>query len=223
MHVISVFLQSQSDAYSLILVQLNWYTLASRSTGLSHGSECTLRKSAVGARSYYTLIVSYMHELQTQLPQPHRANCKWFFQSSLETLESDRSYWTPWVFLQLSYHGIYTVINHPFLLTSRLQSLKLKIPNTFWRTSSEAALLHSTWIVRLISLARGKNFELSDPFLSWVAGVAATAQLFYCCSQNDEMRLNARDSFDKCKAFIEDQANVWPWCRGIVSVGGGTL
>ncbi|KAI1623112.1 hypothetical protein EDD37DRAFT_682606 [Exophiala viscosa] len=165
--------------------------------------------------SYYTLIVSYMHELETQLPQPHRANCKWFFQCSLETLDSDRSYWTPWVFLQLSYHGIYTVINHPFLLTSRLQSLKLKIPNTFWRTSSEAALLHSTWIVRLISMARGKDFELSDPFLSWVVGVAASAQLFYCCSQNDELRLTARDNFDKCKAFIDDQANVWQWCRGI--------
>lgn len=167
--------------------------------------------------SYYTLIASYMHELETQLPQPHRSNEKQFSQCPPDVLERERSYWAPWVFLQLSYHGIYTVINHPFLLTSRLQSLRLKIPNTFWGRSAEAALVHSTWVCRLITMVQGKGFGLSDPFLGYIAGVAATAQLFYSCSQNEELRRNARESFDKCMAFLDAQARVWQWCRGIVS------
>ncbi|KIW19123.1 hypothetical protein PV08_03415 [Exophiala spinifera] len=165
--------------------------------------------------SYYTLIGSYMHELETQLPQPHRSNGKQFSQCPPAVLEQERSYWAPWVFLQLSYHGIYTVINHPFLLTSRLQSLRLKIPNTFWGRSAEAALVHSTWVCRLITMVQGKGFDLSDPFLGYIVGVAATAQLFYSCSQNEELSRNARESFDKCMAFLDGQAAVWQWCRGI--------
>lgn len=167
--------------------------------------------------SYYTLIVSYMHELETQLPQPHRWDYKRFSQWSPDVLERERGYWGPWLFFQFTLHTIYTVINHPFLLTSRSQPPKLKMPNTFWRASSEAVLLHSTWITRLITLARDKQFELFDPFLGYAAGVAASAQLFYCRSQNDELRRSARDNFDKCRAFVERQGQVWPWCFRIVS------
>ncbi|EXJ95775.1 hypothetical protein A1O1_00899 [Capronia coronata CBS 617.96] len=165
--------------------------------------------------SYYTLIVSYMHELETQLPQPHRWDYKRFLQWSPDALERERSYWGPWLFFQFTYHAIYTIINHPFLLTSRSQPLKLKMPNTFWRTSSESVLLHSTWIIRLITMTRDKEFDLFDPFLGYTAGVAASAQLFYCRSQNDELRRSAQDNFEKCKTFIERQAQVWPWCHRI--------
>ncbi|EXJ89888.1 hypothetical protein A1O3_02955 [Capronia epimyces CBS 606.96] len=165
--------------------------------------------------SYYTLIVSYMHELETQIPQPHRWDYKRFMAWSAEALERERPYWAPWLFFQFGYHAIYAVINHPFLLTSRSQPLKLKMPNTFWRSSSESVLLHSTWITRLITMARDKHFDLFDPFLGYAAGVAASVQLFYCCSQNDELRRSARDNLEKCKAFVERQAQVWPWCGRI--------
>ncbi|KAL2410716.1 hypothetical protein ABEF91_000112 [Exophiala dermatitidis] len=165
--------------------------------------------------SYYTLIVSYMHELETEFPKPHRWDSRRFFQWSPEALERERSYWGPWLLFQFTYDAMFIIINHPFLLSSRSQSSNLKMPNTFWRASSESVLLHSTWVARLLTMAHEKAFDIFDPFLGYVAGVAASALLFYCRSQNDEIRRSAHDHFETCRAFVDQQAQVWPWCAKI--------
>jgi hypothetical protein len=66
-------------------------------------------------------------------------------------------------------------------------------------------------------MASDKNFELFDPFLVYVAGVAASTQLFYCRSRNPEVKRSAQANLEKLKAFVDRQAIVWPWSQSIVS------
>lgn len=103
--------------------------------------------------SGYAVIGAHLMELETRFPTYHRYDAVKFLDRSTEELQQSRDYWSPWLCIQFVYHAIHSMLNHPFLYSSRPnQSMQMSVPNTFWKTSSELALLHSTWIVRLIDM-----------------------------------------------------------------------
>lgn len=170
------------------------------------------------ADSEYTSICSYLMDIETQVPSYHRYDAARFSDQSVEELHTHRHYWGPWLLLQFTYHVIHTILNHPFLYSSRSQSSpKLNVPNTFWKTSSELALLHATWISRLITMASEKNFSISDPFLSYCAAVAATVHLYHSRGARSHHAQTARTNLNICTKFIDELALHWPISRTIVS------
>ncbi|TRX92363.1 hypothetical protein FHL15_006749 [Xylaria flabelliformis] len=121
-----------------------------------------------------------------------------FYARTVEELRRNHDYWAPWLKEQFTYHAIPTVLNHPFLyIVGAQHNPNLAIPNTFWKRSSELALLHATWIVRMIDMIVDKQVQLVDPFLGHVAAIAATVHLYYSCAAAAGLKQKSKTDFAK--------------------------
>ncbi|KAL1964457.1 hypothetical protein VTN77DRAFT_6883 [Rasamsonia byssochlamydoides] len=164
--------------------------------------------------SGYTVIGAHLMNLETKFPTFHRYDAVRFWDRSSEELQRNRDYWSPWLYLQFTYHAVHSMLNHPFLYSSRpQQSAQLAVPNTFWKTSSELALIHTTWTVRLIDMVSEKDYRVTDPFLGHCAAIAATIHLYYCRAADSRVRETAQNKLAKCMKFLGELAAVWPVCQ----------
>ncbi|VUC25671.1 unnamed protein product [Clonostachys rosea] len=154
--------------------------------------------------SMYAKVVSDFMETENRIPICHRYDSVKFYGRKVDELKMNRDYWAPWIKEQFMYHAIPTVMNHPFLyIVGAQHNPNLAIPNTFWRRSSELALLHSTWIVRFIDMVVDKQVPLVDPFFGHVAAIAATVHLYYCCSAASRLKHKSNTDFAKCRRFLK--------------------
>lgn len=154
--------------------------------------------------SMYAKVVSDFLETENRIPMCHRYDSVKFYERKIEELKVNRDYWAPWLKEQFTYHAIPTVLNHPFLyIVGAQHNPNLGIPNTFWRRSSEQALLHATWIVRMIDMVVDKRVPLVDPFFGHVAAIAATVHLYYCCAAAARLKHKSNRDFAKCRRFLK--------------------
>lgn len=169
-------------------------------------------------QSGYTAIRAHLMDLETRLPAHHRFDMARFPHQEPEHLQDRREYWSPWLYLQFTYHTIHTMLNHPFLYSSRPgQSTQLAFPNTFWKTSSELAFMHSIWVARLIEMVTNKAYRMSDPFIGHCTAIAATVHIYFCRARDKTTSDAAMNSLSKCIAFLGELALIWPSCRWLVS------
>lgn len=167
--------------------------------------------------SMYSLVLSDFMETEHRISMCHRYDSVKFYMRSAEELNINREYWAPWLKEQFLYNSIQTVLNHPFLyIVGAQHNPNLAIPNTFWRRSSEVALIHSTWTVRLIEMIWDKQMTLSDPFFGHAAAIAATVHLYYCCAANARLRHKSITDFAKCRKFLNSFVPFSPACEVLV-------
>lgn len=175
-------------------------------------------KSPWSPESGYAVIGAHLMDLETRFPTHHRYDAVKFLDRATAELQQNRDYWSPWLRIQFVYHAIHSMLNHPFLYSSRPhQSVQMSVPNTFWKMSSEQALLHSTWTVRLIDMVWEKDYRVSDPFLGYCAAIAATIHIYYCRASDIRVRTSAQSKLGKCMRFVDELGTVWPICQLIVS------
>lgn len=168
--------------------------------------------------SGYCIIGAHLMDIETKFPTCHRYDSVRFQERSPEELNRAREYWSPWLYLQFTYHAVHSVLNHPFLYSWRPQQpAQLAVPNTFWKTSSELALIHTTWTARLIDMITEKEYQLSDPFLGHVVAIAATILVYYCRAADPTVRESAQRKLGTCTTFLSDLATKWPRVQAIVS------
>lgn len=168
--------------------------------------------------SGYATICAHLMDLESRLPTDHRFDSARFPDHIYDDLQLNRGYWSPWLYLQFTYHCIHSVLNHPFLYSSRpQQSSQLAVPNTFWKTSTELAFIHATWIVRLIDLVSEKPYRVSDPFIGHCAAIAATIHLYFCRAADKRIGEAAQAKLATCISFLGDLASIWPSCRLMVN------
>ena len=152
----------------------------------------------------YAKVVADFLETENRIPMCHRYDSVKFYERKIEELKVNRDYFAPWLKEQFTYHAIPTVLNHPFLyIVGAQHNPNLGIPNTFWRRSSEQALLHATWIVRMIDMVVDKRVPLVDPFFGHVAAIAATVHLYYCCAAAARLKHKSNRDFAKCRRFLK--------------------
>lgn len=169
--------------------------------------------------SFYAKVVSDFMETENRIPICHRYDTAKFYKRKMEELKINRDYWAPWIKEQFTYHAIHTVMNHPFLyIVGAQHNPNLAIPNTFWRRSSELALLHSTWIVRMIDMVVDKQVPLADPFFGHAAAIAATVHLYYCCAAAARLKHKSNTDFAKCRRFLKQFIPSSAACRALVSL-----
>ncbi|KAJ5980147.1 hypothetical protein N7481_007445 [Penicillium waksmanii] len=169
-------------------------------------------------KSGYSILGAHLMDIETKFPTRHRWDSVRFWEQPKEELEAERWYWSPWLYLQFTYHAIHSVLNHPFIYSWRpQQSAQLSVPNTFWKTSSELALIHSTWTVRLIEMITEKEYLLSDPFLAHTVSIAATIHIYYCRAADPAVRESAQRAVEICTKFLGELATKWPRCQTMVS------
>lgn len=166
--------------------------------------------------SGYTKLCSRLLDLEEVYPTRLSYNSVKFPDRPPEEIQTHRMIWLPWVRLQITYHTIHCVLNHPFLYSFR-NTKPILSPNTFWRGSFEKALRHCTWVPRLIRMAREKGLELADPFFAQAAGVAGTLHLYWTRSSDEALRASALANLQICQSLIANMARSWPVCRSIVS------
>lgn len=154
--------------------------------------------------SMYAKVLSDFMETENRIPMCHRYDSVKFYERKMDELKMNRDYWATWLKEQFTYHAIPTVLNHPFLyIVGAQHNLNLRIPNTFWRRSSEQALLHATWIARMIDMVVDKRVPLVDPFFGHVAAIAATVHLYYCCAAAARLKHKSNTDFAKCRRFLK--------------------
>ncbi len=167
--------------------------------------------------SMYASVLSDFMETENRIPMCHRYDTVKFYERKIEELKANRDYWTAWLKEQFTYHAIHTVLNHPFLyIVGSQHNPNLAIPNTFWRRSSELALIHSTWIVRLIDMVLDKQVQLIDPFFGHIAAIAATVHLYYCCAAATKLKHKSNTDFAKCRRFLKSFIPFSPACAALV-------
>ncbi|CAF3457619.1 hypothetical protein SNK03_006073 [Fusarium graminearum] len=166
--------------------------------------------------SMYAKVLADFMETENRIPMCHRYDTVKFYERKVEDLKVHRDYWAPWLKEQFTYHVIPTVLNHPFLyIVGAQHNPNLGIPNTFWRRSSELALLHSTWIVRMIDMVVDKQVPLADPFFGHVAAIAATVHLYYCCAAATRLKHKSNADFAKCRRFLKNFLPTSAACRAL--------
>ncbi|OJJ06532.1 hypothetical protein ASPVEDRAFT_65211 [Aspergillus versicolor CBS 583.65] len=169
--------------------------------------------------STYASVLADLTEIENKSPLCHRYNIVKFHERPVDEVHRDRDYWIPWLKLQLTWHSVLVMLNHPFLyLTACEYDSNLATPNTFWRRSSELVLLHATWIVRTIDLATEKKLNLVDPFLGHAAAIAATVHLYFCAAADLGLRQKSKAHFTKCKQFLESFSPVSPACQRLAEL-----
>ena len=166
--------------------------------------------------SDYVRINSHVLDMEIGFPPFYRYDAANFIDRDIEEISEKRQYWLPWMCVQINFHVIHTVMNHPFIY-SWWGSKPQPGPSAFWRTSSELALLHSTWIARLIAMANKKGLELSDPFFAHAAAVAATIHSYWSRDTDSKVRATAVGYLEICVSFLAGIGMHWPFCRSIVS------
>jgi hypothetical protein len=138
-----------------------------------------------------------------------------FTELSKDEVQRDRHDWLPWLRMQVTYHTILCMLNHPFLFSSKISKQKFG-KTTFWRESSEKALRHCNWVSRLLRLPREKQLQIDDPFFAQAAGIAATLNLYWARVNDASVRTRALENLEICQTVISEMATYLPVCATIV-------
>ena len=169
-------------------------------------------------QSDYSQIIAELMDSETTLPYKYRFRPVGFAERDGAQLQEHRDFWASWIFLQMIYHTILCLLNHPLLLSLRLRSFRVNmIPEVFLQHTADLTTTHTEWIVHLLDLCEKKNFELHNPFLAHSAAIAATVYLQQSYSENTTVRSAKKKCFKKCVSFIQRLGQYWPHIAQLVS------
>jgi hypothetical protein len=168
-------------------------------------------------QSEYSLITAKLMEQETQLPYKYRFRPARFEDQDPGQLYKHHDFWASWVFLQMLYHTVLCLLNHPLLLSLRLRNFRINmVPEIFLQHTADLTTQHTEWIVYLIEICEQKDFELRNPFLAHSAAIAATVYLQQSYSEDTEVRSTKQEKFRKCLGFIKSLGRFWPYIEQLV-------
>ena len=169
------------------------------------------------AQSEYSKITAQLMELETRLPYKYRFRPSRFADQDSEQLWNNRAFWAPWVFVQMIYHSIVCLLNHPLLMALRLRSFRVTmVPEIFLQHTADMTITHTDWIVYLLDICNDKLFTLSDPFLAHFVAIAATIFLQQKYTDDAVVKSARQQSFSKCLTFVQKIGTKWPYIRKLV-------
>jgi hypothetical protein len=155
------------------------------------------------ADSMYAKIGADVLTVESRTPMCHRWQTVRLQHQDHDTVQLNSDYLKPFMVLQVTYRMIHTLINHPFLYMAAAQHNKnLAVLNTFWTHSSQLALLHATWIVRIMDTAFDRQLQLSDVIFAQGVAIAATVHLYYLSASDHRLRKKSATDLAKCMAFF---------------------
>ncbi|KAF5695379.1 hypothetical protein FDENT_462 [Fusarium denticulatum] len=142
--------------------------------------------------SDYTRLCSRMLEIEMIWPISISYNAAKFPEIPPLEVESNRMDWLPWLRVQMTYHTIHCVLNHPSLYTVMAETPNSRLGgDSFWRASYLKALRHCTWVSRLIRTAGEKNLRLADPFFAQAAAIASTLHLYWTRTNDSQLQASS--------------------------------
>ncbi|KIW91129.1 uncharacterized protein Z519_08023 [Cladophialophora bantiana CBS 173.52] len=163
-------------------------------------------------QSEYSQITAELMEVETRLPYKYRFRPSRFLNQDHHELEQHRDFWASWILLQILYHTILCLLNHPLLLFLRLRNFRVTmVPEVFLQHTADLTETHTEWVIHMLDLCEKNGFRQFDPFLAHCAAIAATIYLQQSFSDDNEVRTAKQGSFRKCVSFIRDLGSFWPY------------
>lgn len=159
--------------------------------------------------SCYRKALAELLEFETRIGH-HRLKYARFHEQTPSNIRRNQEYWFAWLSMQWLYHGLQTLIHHPFLHLTRRRSLDAVTPVSFQQHSVDHVLLHSRWVLNFVNLSTDKQLSINDPFIGHVVAVTATAFFTFFKVKESDLQQQAQTGFDKCCKFIEGQTLEWP-------------
>jgi hypothetical protein len=200
--------QGQKVDYGILACLLRLYSLWGKTTEyvFEPFAENTLPPWQTG--SALAILESEWLQFETHFADAHRYINVDFKKRAREDPTS-RTYISTWVFVQFLFHSIQCLLHHPFVIMTKLRNFNGNISATFLQKSFETSLLHSRWIVRFIREIADVNFETYDPFLGYLAAIAATIQLEHTGSKNPQIALLVNKEFRTLVDFMTELSVYW--------------
>lgn len=158
--------------------------------------------------SKYLAIESVLLEFESTFPARHR-----YMQVNFTTQAPKQreliSYYSSWLFLQIIYHGIVLVLNHPFLLLTQTITLSRQLPASFIHKCYEQAQIHSRLILKHVEEMVLVDIKVHDPFIAYIIVVATTVQIQSCYSDNQQVALAASRNVDIALQYLTYLSQFW--------------
>ncbi|KAK2594973.1 hypothetical protein QQS21_007331 [Conoideocrella luteorostrata] len=130
-----------------------------------------------------------------------------------------RPYFAPWSFAQICSSAIHCLLHHPFIIFIKARNTGDGVPLTCLQKSYRIAVIHSTWVLRLISEMEGAGVAIHDPFIGYQVAIAATIQLELTVgSKRLKVAQIARQRFRDACSFISRLSAEWPSMCNMISI-----
>ncbi|KAJ5612259.1 hypothetical protein N7510_005453 [Penicillium lagena] len=147
-------------------------------------------------------------DFETHFPDKYRYINVDFKRRALQDPQS-RAYLSTWLSCQFLLHSIQCILHHPFFTMAKLRNMKGNLSATFLQKSYESSLLHSRWIARLAKEMSEVDFQVYDPFLGYLAAIAATIQLEHTVNKKAQVALVVNDEFRVLVDFMTRLSTHW--------------
>jgi hypothetical protein len=209
--------QGQKVDHGILACLLRLYSLWGKATDyvFEPVSENSLPPWQTG--SALAILESEWLQFETHFADAHRYINVDFKRRAREDPQS-RTYLSTWVCVQFLFHSIQCILHHPFVIMTKLRNFNGNLSATFLQKSFETSLLHSRWIVRFIKEMSEVNFEICDPFLGYLAAIAATIQLEHTGSKNPQIALLLNKEFRILVDFMTELSVYWGNMSVLVSL-----
>ncbi|KAF9889819.1 hypothetical protein FE257_006909 [Aspergillus nanangensis] len=165
--------------------------------------------------STFAVLESDWLQFQTHFADTHRYINVDYRQRSREEPHS-HPYLSTWMCVQFLFHSVQGLLHHPFVTMVKLHQMEGNIPSTFLQKSYESSLIHSRWIARFIREMDDANLRLHDPFIGYLAAIAATSQLEHTLCNNQQVALLAKEDFKTLVDFVTRLSLYWDNMRVLV-------
>jgi len=168
--------------------------------------------------SRYHKIMLHQMEVESRLPYKHRFKPSGFADHAISDLSVNRSYWVPWLYLQIIYHSIVCTLNHPLLLSIHLRRFRVnQIPELFLQHTADLISSHTDWIIHLLEVAHEKQFQFSDPLIGQTIAIVATIFLQQSYTEDVEKRAERQAKYSTCFEFVQELGKYWSCVNQLVS------
>lgn len=99
----------------------------------------------------------------------------------------------------------------------KTRQIQGRVPLTFLQKSYENSMIHSKWVIRLITEMAEAGLLLHEPFIGHVAAIAATIHLEHTLSKHPRVARIAKRHFEKGRDFVKLLSLEWPNMLNTVS------
>ncbi|KAJ5946944.1 hypothetical protein N7454_003783 [Penicillium verhagenii] len=158
--------------------------------------------------SSLAVLESEWMEFETRFANLHRYRNVDFKRRAREDPDS-RQYLSTWLCVQFLFHSIQCLLHHPFVTMVKLRHMRGNLSAAFLQKSFESSLLHSRWIARFIREMTEVELRLCDPFVGYLAAIAATIQLEHTGNKNPKIALLLNSEYRVLVGFITGLSLQW--------------
>jgi hypothetical protein len=156
-------------------------------------------------------LITQMYECEARMSPRHLLKNVNFRGRSTDDFLQNQDYWICWAYIQIAFHALRAVINHPFFhLISTHDHSETPMSSVFLQQAVDAAVFNATWVARLLRMFETFPFQIHNPVIGYMVAATASVLWFFQFAREPTISKKAKADFDKCRRFLERRTVRWP-------------